>query len=417
MRFVALIVLFLTYFSNHLFAVSYPIHAFRSYHESKIQHMSLIGSINSKSKLMSSQPRLLDYDNRETVISGRLFEPSLLRVGDVVYIIEKDPNHKLHKNGYIVGQGTVLSIFETAFQGWMFKAKGNFTMVKEGHFIAIPQQTSDRGEALALFYKGNRERELGNLDKAFAFYKASLKTDPERAETYLEISLLAKRLGLATEAFVYINESWQRMGKFSDVSEVLRLPSHYLKMNLEQLQKEQRENLRLERLLNLVNDLKNYYNQIYWYTNSSTVMSDTNLFDESVHYYTAMLYEQIYTILHKNSLDKVMLWLEKKQRGILLQDIILSKEKILQPSKMWEEAFFIAAFYHYQLAHKINPMDGKASFRLTVLSFQKLQMFPSQKDKENYTNLLKLYGNSFLKYPNPPAQMARVRSMLENFPQ
>lgn len=407
------IIIFFSFFfllSENSYGISYPIHAFKSHNDSQVQDMNLVGVINSKSKLMSATPRLLDYDNRVSVVSGRLFDPSALRIGDTLYIIEKDPNHKYYKNGYIVGTGTVVSIFETEFMGWMFKAKGNFSMIHEGHFIAVPKRLGNRVEALALFHKGNRERDVGNLQQAFSFYKTSLQNDPEHAETYLEISLIAQKLRLQTEADMYLQEAWQRVGRFSDSEQVLRLPALYLQMKLRKLAQEKDNASRLQYLLSLKQELNSYYQQVQWYANET--FKDNLKKNELLHYYTGLLYENIYFILNTNSLDKVMLWLSKSQRATLLENIHLSKEKILEPSKMWDTAFFQATLFHYHLAYQLNPLDGKAAYRLTLLAYQKLQRYPSENERKLYLKMIKTYGNAILQHPNPPAQMARVRQIM-----
>lgn len=368
-------------------------------------------------------PRLLDYDNRETVISGTLYAPSQVRVGDKIFILEKSPNHQKYKNAYIVGKGTLLSIFETEFQGWMFKAKGNFSMVREGHYIAVERQSQNRTEALALFQRGVREQEKENLQKAFALFKESLQNDSQKAETYLALAQVSEKLGLEKEANVYLQEAWDMVSKFSDLSLAITLPVRYLPMRLRLASEQKSTQQRLASYVIILKQLKIYGDKISYYNVANPLNDYSNTVDALLFYYQGLLYENIFYLLSRHPLATVFEWLNDEQRTILLRQIVVpdfssggsGKNKAYeQPAKSWDKAYFMAALAYYRLAHELNSNESLAAYHLASLAYYKLKHFPLPKEKEFFTEMLMFYGDEVLRLPSPPTQTTQVRQMQED---
>lgn len=427
MKHLSLILFTLSTFS--ISAKVHKIHAYKSYSTSGMQKMLLMGQITTKTKITNNaRRRILEYDTREMMITARLYDHEAIRLGDHVYIIQKELDHKRYKNGYIIGEGEVYSIFQTEFQGWMLKAKGNFSMVKKGHFIAIPDAGDFRNEALVYFKKGDRERVLGNLARAFQYYKKSIETDSNRPETYVRLAQLSMSQGRSVEARQYIKGAWARLNKFQDANEVLRLPGLYLKWELDFVEskiKSKKKSLR--RYLALLKDIRHYQRQLDWYKHSFRpavlkMIVSKGLPKYEYQFQKGRLFEKIYLLLGREHGDNVLsrpnkeilMSLDKAERQTLYKPIKVPgiKKGYLHPKKQWSSAFMHASLYHYRLAHdELNPLDTRAALQIVRLCyFQYNDRAMPKPQKKDYAAWIDYYGRAFLRVPNTPSKMQIVRS-------
>jgi len=411
------IILFLIilYIPQQVHSISYLIHAFNSYTDPTIRKMELIGQISSKTKRSSKLRRkLLNYDSRETMITVKLFKKEGLKLGDVIYIIAKDPDHRKYKNGLIVAKGKVFSIFKTEFQGWMLKASGNFAMVKKSQFIAIVKNDIGRRKALFAFKKAERYFYLKQYSKAYAFYRKALKYQDQNPEIFFSLARLKLSQGLYQEAQIYIKKAWKFLYRFEDVNNVLRLPGVYLKLMTTNIKLQKTKNSELKFIIQLIDDSREYFKKLSWFQTSI----DKNVFnmirkkglpDTEFQFQLALLYEKMYNIIKNKSPSKILRYLNKKERTVFLAMIPLPymKEKKVFPKKSWDEAFIKAAIYHYQLAHELNSLDVRSAYKLSLLSYEKSKISISRQDKEAYILLTKKYIQDFLRVKTGYLKMSR----------
>ena len=421
-----------------LSARKYEIHAYRSYEKPRMEKMVLIGQVTARTKVTNStRRRMLDYDTREMVITGRLYDHENLRLGDKVFLIEKDPEHKKYKNGYVVGEGIIFSIFKTEFQGWMLKANGNFSMVKKGHFIARKDNARAQHEALVLLKQGDKYRSIGDTARALENYNKSIQKDKNRPETYLQLALEQKKLGRNELSRKYLHEAFKRLNKFTDINSALLLPSLYMNAELEYIEAARDPQVtsskdirkwQLKKYLALLKDVRHYQSSLTWFRQSFRKDILELLLAKGVpqydfQFYKAVLFENIYAILKQpysfkvTSHKRILEWLSPAEREILYHEIKLpgAQQKFVHPKKAWDEAYFQAAIYHFKLAHdELNHLDTRAAYHIVQMCIQKYRSTSNRILKKDYATWIMHYGSEFLRVPSKPREMTIVRNLVNS---
>lgn len=370
--------------------------------------------------MVSERPRLLNYDTREMILTARLYETEGLRLGDIIYILDKDPDHRKYKNAYIVGKAEVFSIFETEFQGWMMKARGNFSMVGSNHFIARNRNREKRAEAWALYKKGDQEQSSGNLVAAYSSFKKSYDADPQKPETWMRLAQLSIKSGRDSAARQYIKGAWERLNRFQNTEDVLNLPGLYLAQELKYLQNSSLSSQKkLKSYLELLNEVHKYSRKLEWYSASFSpkvlsMLKSKGLPVAEFHLQMGKLFDRIAFMLRTNSIQKIISWLNESERKILYRTVKLPYQvkKNLEPSKEWDEAFIQASFYHYRIAHELDRLDIRSAYQIIILSSKLLENEVSSIKKETYTDLIRYYGKEFLEVPSDASKMDRVRILV-----
>ncbi len=198
-RFILLFVLI----SNPLLAQGGElIYAFRSYTRPEPIKMLLVGEIQSKIKapqITERESPYRGYDTRLDMVTVKVRTPTGLKVGQKLYIIDKNPYHERFRNGLIVGEITVQSVLKTAFYGWVVTGTGILLRVREGLCVARTQESENLAQAFDLKKKGDFYADSGNRDKAVATYQAALVADRDLPEAHAALGNLflqeAKRSG------------------------------------------------------------------------------------------------------------------------------------------------------------------------------------------------------------------------------
>ncbi len=399
------------------------IYAYRGYSNPRSEKLLLIGEVISRSHLMGERQKVMGFDTREMILTARLFSDEGLRLNDTVLVIEKDPDHKRFKNGYIVAEAEIISIFETSFQGPMLKARGNLSMVKKRHYIAVPDRRQDREKAYAHFKTAERYERMGDLSAAYAEYRRSLEADHDRPETYVSLAQNSLKNGRQKEALSYIDEAWRRRRNFREANEYLKLGGLYLNIHLEDMvSRNDTAARRLRELLHLKREINLYRDGLADFRTSFSkqtleMLRKKGIPDYDFNYYNGILYENIWHILREHPLGRVLGWLEKSDRELLYEPIRLPyrESQKSEPRTIWDQAFFHAAVYHYELAHELNGLDTRAAYRLALVAAGILRESPSRSVERLYTAMLQHYGQEFLKVPGSDQQMARVRNLLNTF--
>ena len=418
-------------FSDTSFGVTYALHAFEDYGSTRMKKMELIGVITSKGHEVAAKSRrkMLDYDTREMILSAKLYEHSGVRIGDEVFIIQKDPDHNRYKNGLIVGRGEIVSIFQTEFQGWMVKASGNLSMVKRGHYIARLDFGTQRALAMEYSSKGDRYFSLKDYSKAYYWYKKSLDLDSQRPETYIKLSKLMHVQGMGRKAFVYIKEAWDLNSKIADPNAYLELPGLYLPAVMQDVERKiaageirgEVDAYRLRKYLKMLDEIRHYKKQIVWikpYLSPSVLrmLEKKGIPHAEFQFQYGALLENIYHILSgksKYSYTTVLEWLSREERAILLSELVLPYRKVQfeNPQKSWDDAYFKTAMYHFELAHELNSLDTRSAYRIVILAEQKVEARVPQKQRELYIDYINHYSREYLRVPDEMDRVMRIRQI------
>jgi tetratricopeptide (TPR) repeat protein len=410
--------------NSYLMADAQPLHAFRDYGASSMQKMEVLGQVTSKSHMSSSRPRLLDYDTREMILSAKLYENKGIRIGDTIYIVQKDPDHRKYLNGLIVGKATIFSIFQTEFQGWMIKARGNLSMVQKGHFIARLDFGYERNLANEYLKKGDKFKILADYANAFFWYKKSLDIDDQRPETYLKLAELSFDQKLPDQALAYIKEAWKRGAKIEDPNDILLLPGIYLKVRLDNIKSITSKEKRFDELLVMLKEIRDYNEQMNWVStyiqpNYKNMLDKAGIPDYNYQYGMGSLYQEIYSLMKTNSIKKVLQWVDKDSRDTLFKPLYLaySEDPYEYPKKSWDSAYFEASIYHFKMANEIDELDTRAAYEIIMATYNRLIEHPSMKDADRFKMLIKHYGRSYLRVPDKSSKFLNVQNVLNNFDQ
>lgn len=410
---------------SHAYGESLPLYAYRDYGVTPMQKMEILGQVTSKSHMISmNRPRLLDYDTREMTLTAKLYENQGIRIGDTIYIIEKDPDHRKYLNGLIVGKATVFSIFKTEFQGWMLKARGNLSMIKKGHFIARMDFGSQRNKALEYLKQGDKFQVLGDYAKAYLWYKKSLDMDKNRPETYIKLTQLSLAEGMMEQAITYVDQAWQRRAKIEDPNDMLSFPGLYLGLKLGRVKKVENIRVRFKELLSLLRQVREYKSQInmignYVQPEYRSMLEKAGIPEYSYQFNLGNLFQEIYKVMTDHKVNEIIEWMETDEREILFEPLFLAyqEDPFEYPKKSWNMAFFEAALYHYKMAGELDALDTRASYEIIMMSYDRLKGRPSMKETERFKNLIAHYGRQYLRVPEATDRYSRVQNVLNNFNQ
>lgn len=171
------------------------IFAFRNYRRPNPQRMMLVGEIQSKTKMPEvhdTASPFVGYDTRLDQVTVKVIDRRGIKVGQKLYIIDKDPFHKNYRNGLIVGEIEVVSILNSPFYGWVLTGKGIMLRIRKGHFVARTMDTEKLERAYVLKKRGDHFAAIGDAKAALNSYNEALiadKTLPEASAALGDIYL------------------------------------------------------------------------------------------------------------------------------------------------------------------------------------------------------------------------------------
>jgi len=163
------------------------IYAFRNYTRPEPIRMILVGQIQSKTKAAEVHEQdspFRGYDTRMDQVLVKVVNRTGLKVGQKLYVIDKNPFHQEHRNGLIVGEITVTAILYNPFYGWVITGQGILLRVRIGQFIARTLESENLDRARVLKRNGDHHYNAGNFERAIASYNSAIEADSDLPEAH-----------------------------------------------------------------------------------------------------------------------------------------------------------------------------------------------------------------------------------------
>ena len=181
------VLVFLTAITSILGENSEIIYAFRNYRGDRPQKMILVGEIRSKIKMATSlqvDSPYRGYDARADQITVKVQDRSGIKIGQTLYVIDKNSHHQKYRNGLVVGEITVKSLFHSPFYGWVLTGQGILLRVREGNFVARTLESENLEKAFAMKKKGDFHVSRGEFEKAVTSYMKAIESDRSLPEAH-----------------------------------------------------------------------------------------------------------------------------------------------------------------------------------------------------------------------------------------
>ncbi len=133
----------------------------------------------------------LNVDTRPDVVTVKIHFNSGIRIGQILYLVEKDPDHKAMRDGNIVGQFEVKSIFHTTFFGLQLRGEGYMRLIEDRTmFVAMPQEMENLDEAIVKKREGDYFYAIGDKATAIKAYKKAISIDSIYPEAHFALGKL-----------------------------------------------------------------------------------------------------------------------------------------------------------------------------------------------------------------------------------
>ncbi|MBE7439359.1 MAG: hypothetical protein HS115_12945 [Spirochaetales bacterium] len=219
------------------------IYAFRNYTRPEPQKMILVGEITSKTKaaILQKVDATPGYDVRPDQITVKVLNPAGLKVGQKLYVIDKDPFHTRYRNGLIVGEVKVEAILQSKFYGDVLTASGILLRVREGHFVARTLGSENLEEAMLLKREGDYYLARQDTARALQAYKKALLKDADLPEAHAALGALylGQSLKQRTPPVQALGEfalAWKNRDNFNYKNDKYQFYQDYLEALHEQAQ-------------------------------------------------------------------------------------------------------------------------------------------------------------------------------------
>ncbi|AKP25173.1 tetratricopeptide repeat protein [Leptospira interrogans] len=234
---------FCSFFSTFLFISSFGnlvsrelVYAFRDPGKPEKEKMILVGETVLYDKVKpieeKGKNKHLDIgvDTRADLVTIKInFDPGL-RVGQTLYLIEKDFDHKNYKNGNIVAQIEIKSIFQTSFIGKRARGIGNLSLVKNKNLMVAAPLASEKAEPAIVERKmGDYHLSRNEIAEAIRSYKHTISLDPSSPMGHFRLGLLYKKTGEAyISAGSEFSMAWNNRKRFENSQEELEFYTEYI---------------------------------------------------------------------------------------------------------------------------------------------------------------------------------------------
>lgn len=235
---------------------SYPVsredkvvYSFRNTDNSDYARMVIVGETVGidKASILESEKIDLDLleigvDLRPDTVTVKVLNNPGIRVGQTLYLIEKNPDHISYKDGNIVGQIKVVSIFHTSFFGDQLRGVGYLRRIENKPMtVAMPLESENLDKAIVLKKQGDYYIAKGDTASAIAYYKKSIKMDPLYPEAHYAMAKVNSESGegYVSAGFEY-RVTWNHRENFSDKNDKFQFHLDYMKYLLDRYSLESR---------------------------------------------------------------------------------------------------------------------------------------------------------------------------------
>ncbi|MBP7282723.1 MAG: tetratricopeptide repeat protein [Leptospiraceae bacterium] len=398
------LILLLFLFSISLFAVSKEdkiVYAFRDTGSGNYSKMVVIGETVSIDKASMVDNNKIDKDLMEIGVDLRpdmltvkvLHNPGI-RVGQTLYLIEKNPDHISYKDGNIVGQIKVISIFTTSFFGQQLRGEGYLRLIDNKVMtVAMPIESESLEEAIVLKKQGDYFSAKGDIANAISYYKKSIKMDKNYPESHYALGKIHTTSGEGYVSAGYEYKiTWNNRDKFLDKQEKYQFYLDYMKYLLNRFETEAYKNS------NLTTDLDTCLEV----SKEALKMTPAN-------------YDVFYSISYTNFLYYLH---TRDAQPMGVSDEVLASEKISIRNK--KETYILKAQDYLERALKIRHQDYKIQILAILIYFERLKDIPNHESRSQITETSDLkskierHGKEYLIYkPKSKKLDKRIKDILD----
>ncbi|MDV6236782.1 tetratricopeptide repeat protein [Leptospira ellisii] len=172
----------------------------------------------------------IGVDTRADLVTIKITYDPGLREGQILYLIEKDFDHKNYKNGNVVGQIEIKSIFQTSFIGKRARGIGNLGLVKDRNLMVAAPLVSEKIEsAIVERKKGDYHLARNEVAESIRSYKHTISLDPSSPMGHFRLGLLYKKTGEAyVSAGSEFSMAWKNRKRFGNAQEELEFYVEYI---------------------------------------------------------------------------------------------------------------------------------------------------------------------------------------------
>jgi tetratricopeptide (TPR) repeat protein len=186
------------------------------------ERMVVVGEVVSieKAEFLETTPNSdLNLDTRPDNIVVKVLNPRGVRVGQVLYLVEKHPDHRMYRNGSVVGEMKVQSIFDTTFFGKQLRGQGFTRLIENRPMTVVRKLESGRtDESLLAKKKGDTYFYQGKIAEAMKEYKKAISLDPGLADPHFALANVYRKEGKewTLSALGEMEMAWKYRENFQD---------------------------------------------------------------------------------------------------------------------------------------------------------------------------------------------------------
>ncbi len=391
--------------SNSLFPVSREdkiVYAFRDTGTGNYSKMVIIGETVSidKASMIDDNNKIdkdlmqIGVDLRPDMLTVKVLHNPGIRVGQTLYLIEKNPDHISYKDGNVVGQIKVVSIFNTSFFGQQLRGEGYLRLIDNKVMtVAMPIESESLEDAIVLKKQGDYFVAKGDIANAISYYKKSIKMDKNYPESHYALGRLHTTTGEGNVSAGYEYKiAWNNRDKFLDKHERHQFFQDYTKYLLNRFETEAYKNT------NLTTDLDTCIEV----SKEALRMSASN-YDS---YYSVSYSYFLYFLKTRDSQPKI----DEDEKMAIEKGLIRKKQ----------EEYLSKAQENMEKALKIRHQDYKIQTLAILLYFEKLRDLPNRESMSQVTerndlkSKIEFHGKQYVIYkPKSKKMDRRIKDVLE----
>ncbi|HMV45749.1 MAG TPA: tetratricopeptide repeat protein [Leptospiraceae bacterium] len=244
------------------------VYAFRDTGSGNYSKMVIIGETVSidKASMMDGNNKIdrdlmqIGVDLRPDTLTVKVLYNPGIRVGQTLYLIEKNPDHISYKDGNIVGQVKVVSIFNTSFFGQQIRGEGYLRLIDNKVMtVAMPIESESLEDAILLKKQADYFIAKGDIASAITYYKKAIKMDKNYPEAHYFLGKIhsSGKYGVSSESDEqgsgegYVSAgyeykiAWNNRDKFLDKHEKFQFYLDYMKYLINRFEIESFKNTNL----------------------------------------------------------------------------------------------------------------------------------------------------------------------------